>query len=82
MDILNKVDLLDASAIEWWLPAAYVILVGLADVVRRCRKGSKSSQASEDPLRAPLLDGALHIRVYVQQAVGGSLCSSHSSTAV
>lgn len=60
MDFLKKMKLLDASAVEWWLPASYVILVGLADVVRRCRKGSKSSQASEDPLRAPLLDGTLH----------------------
>lgn len=60
--LFNKIEwmeLLDASAVEWWLPASYVILVGLVEFARTCRKRPKSRETSENPLQAPLLDGAL-----------------------
>ena len=47
----------DESAIEWWLPAAYLILYlvffAIAQVVRRCRRSTKSVE--QDALQTPLL---------------------------
>lgn len=60
MHALDWKELLDVSTIEWCLPAAYVLLVGLAEVVWRNRKGSKSNETPEDSLQVPLL-GALSV---------------------
>lgn len=62
----------DESAIEWWLPAAYLILYlvffAIAQCFRWCKRSSKKSSEQDGSLHAPLLqdgEGSVHRAIEV-----------------
>lgn len=52
----------EPSLVEWWLPAAYVLLLGFVECAwscRRCCKPSAESGSADESLVTPLLHGEL-----------------------
>lgn len=60
----GRMGLFDAATVEWWVPASYLLLAGIADVAWKSREGVREaaakSNADTDSTNSSLLAPLIH----------------------